>query len=63
MINVAMMLDGKNFANGQDVRIRVFQAQLRSDTEFDFLGEEFPALSFTGIMLTPEGKSWPFEVQ
>ncbi|MGI6655258.1 MAG: hypothetical protein ACOX5Z_00200 [Desulfobulbus sp.] len=62
MVNVALRLDGKNFANGSPVQIEVYHAQLRSDTEFDFLGEDFPELTFTGTMLTPTGKLWPFEV-
>jgi hypothetical protein len=62
VVNVALRLDGKNLATGADILATVFQAQLRSDTEFDFMGEDFPELSFSGTMITPTGKSWPFEV-
>jgi hypothetical protein len=63
MINVAIRLDGKNNVNGQNILVDVFKAQLKTDTEFDFLAEDFPELSFTGTMLTPPGKTWPFEIQ
>lgn len=62
MINVALRLDGKNYTDGSSVIVDVFKAQLRADSAFDFMGEEFPELSFSGTMLTPAGKSWPFEV-
>ena len=62
-INVALRLDGKNYVNGQEIQIRVFQAQIKSDTDFDFLADDFPELTFTGTMITPAGKSWPFEME
>lgn len=62
MVNVAMRLDGKNFADGAAVQVKVWRVQLRSDSEFDFMGEDFPELSFSGTMTTPTGKSWPFEI-
>lgn len=63
MINAALRLDGKNNADGSNVVVSVFKAQLRADTEFDFLSEDFPELTFSGSMTTPTGKSWPFEVE
>lgn len=62
VVNVAMRLDGKNLATGANVLVSVWQVQLRSETDFDFMGEDFPELSFTGTLVTPTGKSWPFEV-
>ncbi|MBV5305564.1 MAG: hypothetical protein J0652_02600 [Desulfobulbaceae bacterium] len=62
MVNVVLRLDGKNFADGSAVQVTVWRAQLRSDSEFDFMGEDFPELTFSGTMTTPADKSWPFEV-
>jgi hypothetical protein len=63
VVNVALRLDGKNLATGENVLVTVWQTQLRSETEFDFMGEDFPELGFSGTMLTPTGKSWPFHVE
>ena len=60
VVNVALRLDGKNLATGADVLVTVYQAQLRSETEFDFMGEDFPELSFTATLITPNGKTSPF---
>jgi len=63
VVNVALRLDGKNLATGGDVLITVWQAQLRSETDFDFMGEDFPELTFTATLITPTGKSWPLDVR
>lgn len=62
VVNVALRLDGKNLATGGDVLVTVWQAQLRSESDFDFMGEDFPELTFTATLITPTGKSWPFHV-
>lgn len=62
VVNVALRLDGKNLATGGNVLVTVWQVQLRSETDFDFMGEDFPELAFTGTMITPNGKTWPFHV-
>ncbi len=62
-INVGLYLDGKNYIDGGDIKLRVWQAQIRAEGDFDLLAEGgFPELSFTGTMITPTGKSWPFEL-
>ena len=63
IINVGLYLDGKNYIGGGDVKLRVWQAQIRAEGDFDLLAQGgFPELSFTGTMITPNGKSWPFEM-
>lgn len=62
VVNVALRLDGKNLATGGNVLVTVWQAQLRSESDFDFMGEDFPELTFTATLITPTGKSWPFHV-
>lgn len=63
VVNVALRLDGKNLATGGNVLVTVWQAQLRSESDFDFMGEDFPELTFTATLITPTGKSWPFQVE
>lgn len=62
VVNVSLRLDGKNLATGADVLVTVWQAQLRSETDFDFMGEDFPEVTFTATLITPTGKTSPFEV-
>lgn len=63
IINVGLMLDGKNYINGADVKLRVWQAQIRGNGDFDMLSEGgFPELQFMGTMVTPTGKTSPFEI-
>jgi len=63
VVNVALRLDGKNLATGGNVLVTVWQAQLRSETEFDFMGEDFPDVTFSGTLITPTGQTWPFHIQ
>ncbi|HBI15020.1 MAG TPA: hypothetical protein DDY20_05830 [Desulfobulbaceae bacterium] len=63
VINVGLYLDGKNYVSGSDIKLRVWKAQLRAEGDFDLLAQGgFPELSFTGSMITPTGKTWPFEI-
>ncbi|QQG66359.1 phage tail tube protein [Desulfobulbus oligotrophicus] len=63
VINVGLLLDGKNYVNGANVKLRVWQAQIRGDGDFDLLAQDgFPALQFSGTMVTPAGKTAPFEL-
>lgn len=64
IINVGLYLDGKNYVEGTDVKLRVWQAQIRAEGDFDLLAQGgFPELSFAGKMLTPAGKTYPFELR
>jgi len=63
VINVGLYLDGKNYVDGSDIKLRVFKVQLRAEGDFDMLAQGgFPELGFVGTMITPEGKTWPFEI-
>jgi len=63
IINVGVIVDGKNYVNGEDLKLQVWRAQIRSTTDFDLLNQAgFPELEFSGTMVTPSGKSWPFEM-
>jgi len=63
VINCGIMMDGKNYVNGNDLKLRIWKAQIRASGDFDLLAQEgFPVLEFTGTMITPTGKTWPFEM-
>lgn len=61
-VKVALLLDGKNDHDGTPVIVKVFEGHLRPASEVDFLSEDFTTLQFEGEMITPPGKSWPFEM-
>jgi hypothetical protein len=63
VVKVRLVLDGKNDYDGAAVRVDVWEANLSPSNEVDFLAPEFASLDFEGKMLTPSGKSWPFEVR
>lgn len=63
IVNVGLYLDGKDYVNGGNLKLRVWKAQLRAEGDFDILAKGgFPELGFSGSMITPTGKSWPFEI-
>lgn len=63
VVNVGLYFDGKNYVGGSDLKMRVWEAQLVAEGDFDILAQGgFPELGFTGTMITPAGKTWPFEI-
>lgn len=63
IIKAGLYLDGKNYVEGTELKMRVWEAQLTADGDFDLLAQGgFPELSFAGKMITPNGKTWPFEI-
>lgn len=63
VVNVGLYFDGKNYVDGSDLKMRVWKAQLVADGDFDVLAQGgFPELGFTGTMITPAGKTSPFEI-
>lgn len=62
MVKVKLRLDGKNVEDGTDVQVNVFEALIKPSSPIDFLAEDFAEVQFEGDLLTPAGKSWPFEV-
>ncbi len=61
-VKVKLRLDGKNVEDGTDVQVNVFEALIKPSSPIDFLAEDFAETQFDGELLTPAGKSWPFEV-
>lgn len=61
-VKVKLRLDGRNVEDGSNVQVNVWEALIRPSSAVDFLAEDFAELQFDGELLTPDGKSWPFEV-
>jgi hypothetical protein len=62
-IRARFMLDGKNQVDNLPVIVEVHEAVIAADSAFDFLGDDFNAVSLPGKLKTPVGKSEPFTVK
>lgn len=63
LVNVAIIFSGKNVFDGSQAAVQVFKASIRPASAVDFLSDDPQELQFDGKMVTPAGKSWPFEVR
>jgi hypothetical protein len=61
-IRAKFRFDGKNFADGLPCIVEVYEAVIASDSAFDFLADDFAAVSLPGRLKTPAGKTEPFTV-
>lgn len=61
-IKAKLILDGKNDVNGKPCQVTIWEAQLKPSEAVDFLAEDYAALALEGTMITPSGKSSPFQV-
>lgn len=61
-VRAKFRFDGKNFADGLPCIVEVFEAVIASDSAFDFLADDFAAVSLPGRLKTPVGKTAPFTV-
>lgn len=59
-LRVQMRFEGKNFVDGASVRVLVYEAVIAADSAFDFLQDDFAAISLPGRMKTPTGYNEPF---
>lgn len=62
-IKGALRLDGKNLVSDELISITVDRALLVSDSEVDFLSDDFNQMSMSGRMETLSGKTTPFVVE
>ncbi len=62
-INVRLVLDGRNLANGEDIVVRVPRATLNADNEVDFLSDDYAGVSLSGICVVVEGEDAPYSVE
>lgn len=58
-----ILLQGENIATGQKVRAEIWRAVLNADQAQELMGREFLTGQLTGAMVTPEGKSSPYQVE
>lgn len=58
-----LLLDGRNLVDGSDAECEAFEAVLAPEGEFDFKAEDFGSITLKGKLVTPTGKSSPFEVR
>ncbi len=61
-LRVQFRLEGKNFVDGLPFTVRVYEAVIAADSAFDFLQDDFAAVSLPGRMKTPVGYNEPFSV-
>jgi len=62
-IKGALRLDGKNLVSDELITITVDRALLVSDSDVDFLSDDFNQMSLSGRMETLSGKTTPFVVE
>jgi len=62
-IRAKFRFDGKNFADGLPCIVDVWEAVIAADSAFDFLANDFAAVSLPGRLKTPVGKTEPFVVK
>ena len=62
-LRCALMLDGKNLVDDRPVICRVWEAVLTPSAEFDFLSDDWSEIELEGRLVTPPGKTSPFEIE
>jgi hypothetical protein len=62
-IRAKFRFDGKNFADGLPVIVDVHEAVIAADSSFDFLADDFAAVSLPGRLKTPVGYDAPFHIK
>jgi hypothetical protein len=62
-IRAKFLFDGKNQVDGLPVIVDVHEAVIAADSAFDFLADDFAAVSMPGKLVTPSGKTEPFTVK
>lgn len=55
--------DGKNMVDGAPIEVDVHECVLGANNGFDFLGSDYSAITLTGKIVTPAGKTEGYEVR
>ena len=61
-VRAKVRFDGQNMVNGEPMEVDVHEAVLGASSGFDFLSSDFVPISLTGKLVTPVGKTEPYEV-
>lgn len=56
-------LDGQNMVDGSAIEVDVHECVLGANNGFDFLGSDFTAITLTGKIVTPAGKTEGYEIR
>jgi len=62
-VRAQMRFDGENMVNGEAMEVDVHEAVLGASNGFDFLSSDFTAITLTGKIVTPTGKTEGYEVR
>ncbi len=62
-IKAKLMLDGKNFADGKAVIVRIDEAVLTPGGEVDFLSDDWTTMELSGTLRTLTGQTSPYSVE
>jgi hypothetical protein len=63
MIRGEVRLDGRNKDTGELIIVSVWDARLKSESGIDFLAQDFAGSKLSGTMVTPSGKTAPYEIR
>lgn len=55
--------DGVNMVDGSPLEVDVWEAVLGSNNGFNFLGTDFGSITLSGKLVTPPGKTEPYEIR
>jgi len=58
-----VIMDGKNLVTGKPVALTVFSAAFSATQAMDLMSREFITGTLEGTMITPEGKTSPYEIE
>lgn len=62
-VRCQLRLDGKNMVDGAPMEVDVWECVLGASNGFDFLGSDFSAITLSGKIVTPAGKTEGYEVR
>jgi hypothetical protein len=62
-LRASILFDGRNQESGADIECEIFEVVLTPDAGFDFLADDWNEVPLTGAMVTPVGRTMPFEVR
>ncbi len=62
-VRCQLFFDGKNMVDGSPIEADVHECVLGSNNGFDFLGSDFSAITLSGKIVTPVGKTEGYEIR
>lgn len=62
-VRTQVFFDGQNMVDSSPLEVDVWEAVLGSSNGFDFLGSDFTPITLSGKLVTPPGKTEPYEVR